>query len=196
MTQSHCWLSSFEGVTLGDTQTVEGIDQIFLAAFYTESVGKKISPTKGKAKVLVLRYVTNCIIQRHDKRPADTICQLVFTELLLEKKGFYQVSGPIFTAHIRRMGKVTVSLCLSVHTRGTYLGWGYLSWVSDTYLGRGGYLPWLEGVPTLAGGYLPWMGRRYLAWGYLPWTRGTYLGWEGTIPWTGGGVPTLDRGAA
>ena len=52
------------------------------------------------------------------------------------------------TARIRRMGKVIVSLCLSVHTRG-YLPWP--NGVSTLARSR-------QGVPTLAGGYLPWLG--------------------------------------
>ena len=83
----------------------------------------------------------------------------------------------LITARIGRMGKVIVSLCLSVHTLGgggIYPGW----WREGTYFGLvqigvpylgqvqiSGYLPWLGvptlaksrlGVPTLAGGYLPW----------------------------------------
>ena len=55
----------------------------------------------------------------------------------------------IVTAHIRRMGKVIVSVCLSVHTRG----WGYLPWLGPTYLGPGGtYL-------GRGGGYPPWPGQ-------------------------------------
>ena len=49
----------------------------------------------------------------------------------------------MFTARIRRMGKVIVSLCLSVHTPAGVPTLG------------GGYLPWLVdgGIPTLAGGW-------------------------------------------
>ena len=56
------------------------------------------------------------------------------------------------TARIRRMGKVIVSVCLSVHIPGgTYFDQGV-----PTYLGRG--------VPTLARGYPSWLGqhREYL----------------------------------
>ena len=64
---------------------------------------------------------------------------------------------------------------------GTYLGWGYLSWLGGTYLGHG--------VPTLAGG------GTYPSWGYLPWlgvpalARGTYLG-QGVRTMAWGGVST------
>ena len=73
----------------------------------------------------------------------------------------------IFTARIRRVGKVIISVRrLTPWRGGTYLGRGtYLGWWG-TYLGRGtyfgwgggGYLPWLGGLPTLARGYQPWTG--------------------------------------
>ena len=79
--------------------------------------------------------------------------------------GTKKVHG-IITACIRRMGKVIVSLCLSVHTRV-----GVPTLAGGTYLGWGGYLPWW-------GGYLSWPGGINLGWGDLPWLGGgTHLGW-------------------
>ena len=52
-----------------------------------------------------------------------------------------QGANGIFTARIQRMGKVIVSLCLSVHNPGsTYLGGG--TYPSQVQMGGGGYLPW------------------------------------------------------
>ena len=71
-------------------------------------------------------------------------------------KSFTRVrkQNDIFISRIRRMGKVIVSLRLSVHTEGGGCGG------TD----RGWEVPCVP-PPDLAGGYLPWMGG-----------RGTYLG--------------------
>ena len=71
----------------------------------------------------------------------------------------------IVAAHVRRMGKVIVLVCLSLHTLGgTYLGQG------STHLGPGG-------VPTLAGGTYLGQGGSYLGRGVPTLAGGTYLGW-------------------
>ena len=74
----------------------------------------------------------------------------------------------VFNTRIRKMGKVIISVCLSVHTPG----------VSTLPVG---YLPWPGGIPTLTGGggYLPWTGGTYLGWGGVP----TLARGEGYPPW-------------
>ena len=60
------------------------------------------------------------------------------------------------------MGKVIVSLCLSVHTPGvTYLGCGVWGWGIPTLAGEWGVLTLADGQ---RGDYLPWMGGTYLGW--------------------------------
>ena len=73
----------------------------------------------------------------------------------------------IFTARIRRMGKVIVYFSLvSLSTPGGYLPW------------PGGYLLW----PGPDGGYLPWLGGTYF--GQIQ-KGGTYPGWWGGYPKVG-----------
>ena len=70
--------------------------------------------------------------------------------------------GNIFTARIRRMRKVIVSLCLSIHTRGAYPGWG-------------GYLLW----PGPDGGICPGWGGGGTYLGQVQMGGGTYTGQGG-----------------
>ena len=82
----------------------------------------------------------------------------------------------LITARIQRMGKVIVSVCLSVHTPRVPI---------PTLAGGGTYLGWrvptlARGVPTSAGRYLPWPGE-----------GGTHLdqGSIGRTCYVAGGIP-------
>ena len=67
------------------------------------------------------------------------------------------------------MGKVIVSVCLSVHTPGVpTLARGVPTLARGVPTLTGRYLPWL-GVPSLTRVYLPWLGVPTFDGGYLPW---------------------------
>ena len=67
----------------------------------------------------------------------------------------------IFTARIRRMGKVIISVCQFTPHGGAYLGWGYLPCPGGTYLG------WGRGTYLSQGRYLSLLGGTYLGWGSI-----------------------------
>ena len=114
------------------------------------------------------------------------------------------LKGGIFTARIRRMGKVIFLLSLSVHTQEG--GGGYLPWMGGggvPTLAGGQGVPTLDrGVPILAGGwglptldgggYIPWLVDRGVPQGRYPPARSGQGGTQGRYPPSKVGTPLLE----